>query len=118
MNKIHLSRGRTLLTLKTRTWSKEEWDKNDAEEKMMLFAYFTPIDQGRGRILIARFENEKRLIRFKRLWNTAHPQSYPAILKGKRDTKEIKYSKLREMVRYMINPPEPLREKPSPIFLS
>ena len=65
----------------------------------MLFAFFTPEDRGRGRILVARFSSEKRLVKFKRLWNTMRPKLYATFLRGKRDGKQIRYSALRGIIK-------------------
>lgn len=49
--------GRLLLTNRTRNWSQEERDRADANEKKMLFARFTALDEGRERILLWVFES-------------------------------------------------------------
>jgi hypothetical protein len=49
--------GKTLLTPTTRRWSKDEWYANEARERRCVFRYFTSLDQGRGRELIAEFRN-------------------------------------------------------------
>jgi len=52
------STGRTLHTKFTSRWSQEEWDANEAIERSMIFEDFTSMDDGKGRVLIAKCESE------------------------------------------------------------
>ena len=45
--------GQLLLTTRTKRYTPELWEKLSNEEKRMVFANFTPLDEGRGRQLIA-----------------------------------------------------------------
>lgn len=48
--------GFTLLTQETRRWSKEQFDRNDAEERLRIFSNFRAEDQGRSRQLICTIQ--------------------------------------------------------------
>ena len=57
------------MTNNTRRWSKEEIERNDRTEGLMVFSDFTTEDEGRGRKLVCTlnenhpdFENNRRLI--------------------------------------------------------
>lgn len=41
--------GRTLMTSTTRRWSKEEINKNNYSESLMVFENFSPFDEGKSR---------------------------------------------------------------------
>lgn len=45
--------GRTLFTEQTRTWSPEEWAGNEAHERKRVYRFFSALDQGQARILVA-----------------------------------------------------------------
>ena len=50
--------GRTLVTQQTRRWPKERLDENDAHERRRVFAYFSLVDEGRGREMVAECRDE------------------------------------------------------------
>jgi len=50
-------RGKTLLTPTTRKWTKEEWDRNEREERRSIFQHFKMSDQGRSRNRVAIVED-------------------------------------------------------------
>ena len=58
------TQGRTLLTPQTRDWHEERWVENDKFERRMVFANFSSIDRGIGRVRIAACESadDARLI--------------------------------------------------------
>lgn len=45
--------GTTISTPTTRKWSKEQWDRNEAEENGMVFSRFSGFDGGTGRVMVA-----------------------------------------------------------------
>jgi len=47
------SQGRTLRTRQTERWTPEEIARNDQQEARMVFANFSALDEGRGRIRVA-----------------------------------------------------------------
>lgn len=51
------TQGRTLLTGRTRQWSKKQIEENDRIEKRLIFVGFSSEDEGRGRRLIAEASN-------------------------------------------------------------
>lgn len=61
-----LKQGYTLATPQTRQWTGEQWEQNEAREKCLVFADFTPLDEGRGRKLVAACrqgpEDARRLV--------------------------------------------------------
>lgn len=61
-----LAQGHALRTRVTERWTKEEWDRNEAREKCLVFTHYTPIDQGLGRKLVAQChqgpEDARRLV--------------------------------------------------------
>ena len=73
-----LSQGRTLSTRITQRWSQEEWERNEARERCLVFADFTPIDEGRGRRLVAEChqgaEDARRLVA---CWNACEGMEDP-----------------------------------------
>ena len=58
------TQGRTLLTPQTRDWPEERWVENDKFERRMVFANFSSVDRGIGRVRIAVCESaeDARLI--------------------------------------------------------
>lgn len=53
------SQGITLETEQTRRWTSEQIEENDRRERRMVFANFSPLDEGRSRIRIAICEREE-----------------------------------------------------------
>ena len=53
------AQGRLLMTSSTYRWSAEAREKADHEERCMVFAYFSAMDEGRGRRRIAACETEE-----------------------------------------------------------
>ena len=80
MTRVHLSRGYTMLTPQTKRWTPQQWAMNNDIEKMMLFVNQQEEDLGRSRVLVARFDDERRLQVYARKINTAKPEAYSVIV--------------------------------------
>ena len=50
----YLKQGFTLETSQTRRWSKQQWDENDARERCYIFANFSRVDDGKGRVFVLK----------------------------------------------------------------
>ena len=53
-----ISRGRTLMTNRTRKWTTEQIEANDKIEKSMLFTEFNLLDSGRGREVVCTMNTQ------------------------------------------------------------
>lgn len=53
------SQGRTLMTSQTLQWTPEQWVRNQAIERRMVFSHFNFADGGKSRILVAQCDREE-----------------------------------------------------------
>jgi hypothetical protein len=49
-----LRQGCTLLTSQTKRWNKERWYENEAIERCCIFANFSGVDSGKGRVFVMK----------------------------------------------------------------
>ena len=66
-----LKQGYTLSTYQTRQWTEQQFKENDVIESCMVFARFSTKDEGRSRVLVAKFKNKEDAAMFVKLANSA-----------------------------------------------
>lgn len=65
-----LRQGTTLITRHTALWTKEQMKENEYIENCMVFYNFTDIDDGKSRVLVAKFDNPQEALEAVALHNS------------------------------------------------